>query len=366
VATSPWARTANIAVSPTLLVRCCVIDEIRSIADVWRKMPSEHHARVLLEELIWRGQRHCPHCGSTNSTKLTGGTCRPGLYQCRERECRGQFSITTKTPLHATKLDLRIWISAIFLVLTSSKGISSVVMGRLLGVNQKTAWKMGHAIRELMDDRNDELPPLEDIVEVDEAYVGGAPKSLSGAYNPRGKGCGKPMVFVAASRDGQARAKVVADDRRTTLEPVLLEWLDPESTTLMTDGSTSYPGLGTTMAAHHRVIHSQGEYTNPEIGAHVNTAEAVISQVQRALVGVYHNLGRQHLQRYVDEIVWRWNHRDPVREVVKQWTTKAGIEREKTTTIWRPVPVVDQMRVLFQGAVGKQIRRSKEYGLCWP
>ncbi|MFG6519427.1 transposase [Sulfitobacter sp. 1A13496] len=51
---------------------------------------------------------------------------------------------------------------------------------------------------------------------------------------------------------------------------------------------------------------------------------------QRALVGVYHNLGRQHLQRYLDEIVWRWNHRAPVREVVKQWTTRAGVAREKS------------------------------------
>lgn len=273
--------------------------------------------------------------------------------------------------MHSTKLDLRVWISAMFLVLTSSKGISSVVMARLLGVNQKTAWKMGHAIREMMDDRNGELLPLEDIVEVDEAYVGGAPKSLSGAYNKRGKGTAKPMIFVAASRDGQARARVVrarvvSDDKRTTLEPVLLEWVDPATTSLMTDGSKSYIGLGKTMADHQSVIHSQKEYANPETGAHVNTAEAVISQVLRALVGVYHNLGRQHLQRYLDEIVWRWNHREPVREVVKQWTTRAGVAREKSTTIWRRIPVVDQMRVLLQGAVGKQVRRSKEYGLCRP
>ncbi|SFQ70276.1 ISXO2-like transposase domain-containing protein [Roseivivax halotolerans] len=109
---------------------------------------------------------------------------------------------------------------------------------------------MGHAIREMMDDRNAELLPLEDIVEVDEAYVGGAPKSLSGAYNPRGKGTGKPMIFVATSRDGQARARVVSDDKRATLEPVLLEWIDPETTSLMTDGSKSYRGLGKTMADH--------------------------------------------------------------------------------------------------------------------
>ena len=280
-----------------------MITELKSIPDIWKRMPSEMHARRFLENLIWSTGRHCPHCGSVASSPLRGKTCRPGLYQCRD--CRLQFTVTTLTPMHSTKLDLRVWISAMFLVLTSGKGISSVVIARLLGVNQKTAWKMGHAIREMMYYRNGELLPLEDIVEVDEAYVGGAPKSLSGAYNKRGKGTAKPMIFVAASRDGQARARVVSDYKRTTLEPVLLEWVDPATISLMTDGSKSYIGLGKTMADHQSVIHSRKEYANPETGAHVNTADAVISQVQRALVGVYHNLGGQHLQRYLDEIVWR-------------------------------------------------------------
>lgn len=149
-------------------------------------------------------------------------------------------------------------------------------MARLLGVNQETAWKMGHAVREMMDDRNAEQLALEDIVEVGEAYVGGAPNSLSGAYHPRGKGTGKPMIFEAATRNGQARAKVVSDDKRTALEPVLLQWIDPETTSLMTDGRKSYRGLGKTMAHHQYVIHRQKEYAKSETGAHVNTAEAVI------------------------------------------------------------------------------------------
>ncbi len=156
-----------------------------------------------------------------------------------------------------------------------------------------------------MDECNAELLPLKDIVEVDEAYVGGAPKSLSGAYYPRGKGTGKPMIFVAASRDGQARVKAVSDDKRATLEPVLLEWFAPGTTRLMADGSKSYRGLGKTMADHQYVIHSQKEYANPETGTHANTVDAEISQMQRALFGIYHNMGRQHLQRYLDEIVWR-------------------------------------------------------------
>ena len=116
-----------------------MITELKSIPDIWKRMPSEMHARRFLEGIIWPTGRHCPHCGSVASSSLNGRTCRPGLYQCRD--CRLQFTVTTLTPMHGTKLDLRIWICAMFLVLTSSKGISSVVMARLLGVNQKTAYK---------------------------------------------------------------------------------------------------------------------------------------------------------------------------------------------------------------------------------
>lgn len=116
-----------------------MITELKSVRDIWRKMPSQRHARIFLEARIWPSCRHCTHCGSLSSTPIRGRSARPGLYQYSERECRLQFTVTTKTPMHATKLDLRVWVAAVFLVLTSSKGISSVVMARILGVNQKTA-----------------------------------------------------------------------------------------------------------------------------------------------------------------------------------------------------------------------------------
>ena len=99
-----------------------------------------------------------------------------------------------RTPKHGTKLNLRIWICTMFFVLTSRKFISPIVMARSLGMNQKAVWKMEHAIGELMDYRNAELRPLEDIVEGDKAYVRGAPESISLAYNLRSKSTGKPMT----------------------------------------------------------------------------------------------------------------------------------------------------------------------------
>ena len=341
-----------------------MITEVKSVRDVWKKMPTERHARLFLENAIWGDDRFCPHCGSLKSRPLRGASVRPGLYQCIERECRSQFTVTTRTPLHATKLDLRTWIAAMFLVLTSSKGISSVVMSRILGVNQKTAWKLGHAIREMMDDRQGIAGRLSGVVEVDEAFVGGKPKFRHGVKNKRGRGTGKPIALVAAARNGQARAVLIPNTQGRTMKPIMEDWIDPASV-LITDMNSSYRTIGASFANHLTVQHNKRQYANRRTGAHINTVEAVNAVVQRALIGVYHRLGRKHLQRYLDEIIWRWNHRAPESKVRKR-KSSSGLTTTKTTTVWKPIPVVDQMRGLLCGAVGRQMRRTPSWGLRWP
>lgn len=134
----------------------------------------------------------------------------------------------------------------------------------------------------------------------------------------------------------------------------------------MTDGLRSYPSVAEDYLDHSFVVHSRKELANPLTGTHVNTAEALISQIQRAIVGVYHNLGEKHLQRYLDEIIWRWNHREPASERTQKWTSKSGKRRSKTTVIWKPIPVMPQMERLLGSAVGRQVRRSPNYGMCRP
>ena len=77
--------------------------------------------------------------------------------------------------MHSTKLDLWKWLQGIYLIMSSSKGISSVVLARMIGTTQPTAWKMGHAIRKLMDSDQFGATLLSGIVELDEMYVGGDP-----------------------------------------------------------------------------------------------------------------------------------------------------------------------------------------------
>ena len=84
--------------------------------------------------------------------------------------------------MHSTKLPLWKWLQAMYYMVNSSKGISSVILARWLGVSQPTAWKMGHAIRTMMDPRLDNGPVLKGIVELDEKYFGGKPRYEKGIH----------------------------------------------------------------------------------------------------------------------------------------------------------------------------------------
>jgi transposase-like protein len=253
---------------------------IRSLADLRRELPDEAAARALLERLVWPSGPHCPGCSSLRPWRFhdEGRRSRSGLFQCAEPECGRQFTVTTGTPLHGTKLPLRTWVEALWLVLTSSKGISSVAPARQLGVTQPTAWKLGHAVRALMARAADRLAPLAGTVEVDTKRLGGAPRRLRHVWNPPGKGSRKPIVLVAVQRGGPVRARVVPDESRASLEPPLLAMVDPAAT-LMSDADAALAAVGRRFARHRTVQHPRrlfairikGRNAPPPI--HANTAE---------------------------------------------------------------------------------------------
>ena len=88
------------------------------------RFPDESACRQFFESIIWQNGRVCPHCACEKSYPIRGKTSRPGLYECDE--CKRQFTVTTRTPLHSTKLPLWKWLQMMYYMVNSSKGVSSV------------------------------------------------------------------------------------------------------------------------------------------------------------------------------------------------------------------------------------------------
>lgn len=214
-----------------------ILSGIATMRDMTLAFRDESRCRQLLEALVWPNGRICPACGFRKSVALTGRDmgkrARPGLYQCSSGDCRHQFTVTTRTPLHSTKLPLRTWLTGLWLVLQSDKGISSVRLAEALGISQQAAWRMGHALR-LMLTNHDQLGG---IVEVDEFYFGGKPRLDADSPHPgRGrKGLRRtlkqPAIAIIQRPDdltkgapaGKARAAVVSDLSETEANRVLGE-----------------------------------------------------------------------------------------------------------------------------------------------
>ena len=156
------------------------IDQLRA------RFPDEAACRHFFESIIWPRGRRCPHCGGSKSCELKGASVKAGTYECYQ--CKIHFTVTSRTPMHSTKLALWKWLKAIYYVAYSSKGISSVYLAKWIGVSQPTAWRMGHAIREMMQPRTDDGPILDGIVELDEKYIGGKPRYQPGVVHKRGLG----------------------------------------------------------------------------------------------------------------------------------------------------------------------------------
>lgn len=262
-------------------------------------------ARDYLEALRWPDGAFCPHCGSIKKPmKLQGEKCRPGLYKCSEYQCRKQFTVTVGTVFERSRVPLNKWLLAVYLMSSSKKGISAHQIHRMIDVTYKTAWFMCHRIREAMTESPDgKLGSGGGTVEADETFWGN--------NKPRGqkKGRGyhhKMKVVSLVERGGIKRSIQTQRVSASTLAPILREHISPDAN-LMTDEASAYTLVGREFASHGITSHSKDQYVDGN--THSNTVEASFSLLKRGLVGTFHHVGEQHLQRYCDEFDFRWNYR---------------------------------------------------------
>jgi transposase-like protein len=266
-----------------------------------------------LEEQRWQGVPVCPHCASAKApykVKARGKFQDIPSYRCSERACDLPFTVRTGSIFEGSKVELRKWFQAAYEISTSKKGISSVELGTRIGVSQKTAWFINHRIRTMLSDSAPEI--LEGIVEADETFVGGKNKNRhenKKVANSQGRsGADKTAVVGILQREGGVKTFVVKDTSAETLQSIMVENVASEAV-VITDAYQSYKGLEKIVSEHISIKHTEGNYKT--VGyKHTNNIEGFWSQLKRGVIGTYHYVSPQHLQRYCFEFETRYNQRD--------------------------------------------------------
>lgn len=265
----------------------------------------EAKAIAHLEASRWPDQVNCPHCWSLNVRRMAG-TTQAGMFLCND--CRDKFTASTGTVMERSHIPVHKWLLAMHLMAASKKGISAKQIERMLAISYKSAWFLCHRIREAMrgttPSGSGPIGGENKVVESDETYVGGKARNAHKS-KPIPK---KHAVVTLVERDGEVRARHVPDVTAKTIREHIVTQASRKSH-LMSDESNVYVGVGQEFTGHSAVNHSADEYVRLGGFAHVNTAEAFHSLIKRAVFGSWHAISEQHLNRYVDECAFRWNHR---------------------------------------------------------
>ena len=256
--------------------------------------PDDNACLQRIFELKYAGVSVCEKCKKPfKYHKLTGLK----LYSCQF--CGWNIAPTADTIFHKSSTPLTDWFYSIYLFSVSKNGVSAMELQRQLGCTYKTAWRIAHRIRFLFDEVGG---GLQNIVEVDETYMGGRrPFNKSGRNTEH-----KTPVFGMVERKGKVRAQVVVDTKRKTVMPIIREHIQI-GTEVMTDNYRPYDVLGKEGYIHQTVSHDVKEYARGNV--HTNTIEGFWSQLKRSINGTYHAVSPKHLQSYVNEFSFRYNHR---------------------------------------------------------
>lgn len=282
--------------------------EFKSVIELVKAFPTQEVCIKHLEELRWNGNVVSPFDATSKVYKCAGNK-----YKCKNTG--KYFNVCTATLFDNTKIELPTWFLAIYLITSHKKGISSIQLAKDLNVTQKTAWFMNHRIRACFgitdtDNEDGKVGGGGQIVEVDETYVGGKMKNMHHkkrrAIGQKGANANKSMVMGYLVRGGNLRMQVVTDKK--TIFKSVLENVNSESV-LLTDMNGSYHYASNHFLAHETVDHTRQEFVrNGTI--HTNSIEGVFSMFDRMVIGTYHFISQKHMQKYANELTFRYNSRD--------------------------------------------------------
>jgi len=278
-----------------------------------------------MAQMRWPNGVVCPHCSSDRISYLKSRR----IWKCLNRDCYKQFSVKTQSVFEDSPIALDKWMVAVWMVVNCRNGVSSYEIARFVKVTQKSAWFMLHRIRLALRRGNWEMMGGEGgNVEADESWIGGSPKNRHKSKadfvpkfvttewgtvikNPAhkseaGRGTKKTPVLGLLDREArQVRARVIPRVSREVLQNEILNNVSKGSR-ILTDEQGGYTSLPKLDFVHEAVNHVK-EYVRGDV--HTNGMENFWSLLKRGLRGTYVAVEPFHLDRYLDEQIFRYNNR---------------------------------------------------------
>ena len=269
----------------------------QSLDDLLRYFSTETRCRDFLFRILYPDGIRCPKCGGEIVYKCGR------LYHCED--CNHNFSVTTQTIFHSTKLPLRKWFAAIWLMTNNKKGVNACMLSRELGITYATAWHLLHKIRRVLT-QDESL--MGGTVQVDAAYVGGQLRWIASAHRKDSHDYLRNKVSVLGLIGDRLVLKAVPEGNWKSIKPILTSTLD-STTIVYSDSGKEFMKIGRELNLMHSVVdHSRYQFSKD--GVTTNRIEGVWAHLKRQVRGIYHLMPRKYAQRYIDEFVWRWNTKD--------------------------------------------------------
>jgi transposase-like protein len=282
--------------------------EPTTLIEAIRHFSDPDTCREFLASLRWPDGVECPTCGSKEVTFMASR----GLWQCKARHPKRQFSVKVGSIFEDSPIPLDKWFAVIWMLANDKNGISSYEVGKAVGVTQKSAWFMLDRIRLAM--QTGTFAKLSGDIEIDETYIGGKARNMHKTKRDMKLGpdartrkgmIGKVAVMGLLDRhSGEFQYRMPQDNRRVTLDPEVRRSVEPGSN-VFTDALGSYRFLNDEYI--HKVIDHAEKYAEGEV--HTNGLENFWSLLKRSIKGTYVSIEPFHLFRYLDEQAFRFNNR---------------------------------------------------------